>query len=310
MDLEQQGFNPERVIGDDGTGLRAAHKLIFPDVPFDYDNFHLSKLLMDTRGYFRNCHKTSITQLISAEDNMDKAKELDKPFLQSRRLGQARRHEEKFRLISQTIDTLVSWMEHDVLNMAGPTPAVRKDLYDFIVDEFEALAKHHPDRLRSLCITLRDKRDLSLAFCEVLESEFQGISEAHNCSLASIWVLCQLLRCNLDGDSYAIRSIPLQDFLGDRFDDVEDAVILALTRTERTSSMVENLNGRLRTYFCLRQDIGHGYLDLLRFFLNHKPFDKRCHPNRKGKSPAEILAGKSHPHWLELLGYKRFRRAA
>ena len=30
MDLQKQNFNPERVIGDDGTGLRAAHKLCFP----------------------------------------------------------------------------------------------------------------------------------------------------------------------------------------------------------------------------------------------------------------------------------------
>jgi len=25
-----------------------------------------------------------------------------------------------------------------------------------------------------------------------------------------------------------------------------------------------------------------------------------------GKSPAELLTGQSHPHWLELLGYTRF----
>ena len=27
-----------------------------------------------------------------------------------------------------------------------------------------------------------------------------------------------------------------------------------------------------------------------------------------GKSPAEILTGRTHPHWLELLGYTRFHR--
>jgi len=29
---------------------------------------------------------------------------------------------------------------------------------------------------------------------------------------------------------------------------------------------------------------------------------------RVGKSPAELLTGQTHPHWLELLGYTRFRR--
>jgi len=32
------------------------------------------------------------------------------------------------------------------------------------------------------------------------------------------------------------------------------------------------------------------------------------HPQRVGKSPAELLTGQSQPHWLELLGYKPFSR--
>jgi hypothetical protein len=27
-----------------------------------------------------------------------------------------------------------------------------------------------------------------------------------------------------------------------------------------------------------------------------------------GKSPAELLTGEPHPHWLEMLGYVRFSR--
>ncbi len=40
--------------------------------------------------------------------------------------------------------------------------------------------------------------------------------------------------------------------------------------TPRSSSLVENLNSRLRTYFTLRRHLGGAYLDLLRFFLNHR----------------------------------------
>ena len=31
---------------------------------------------------------------------------------------------------------------------------------------------------------------------------------------------------------------------------------------------------------------------------------------RVGKSPTQLLTGKQHPHWLELLGFDRFRRSA
>jgi hypothetical protein len=74
--------------------------------------------------------------------------------------------------------------------------------------------------------------------------------------------------------------------------------------------LVENLNSRLRNYFHLRREIGGDYLELLRFFLNHRRFLRSERPSRAGRSPAELLSGQEHEHWLELLGYTRFRRSA
>ena len=65
----------------------------------------------------------------------------------------------------------------------------------------------------------------------------------------------------------------------------------------------------LRCYFFLRRQLGPGYLDLLRFFLNHRAFSRSERPERVGKSPTELMTGRSHPHWLELLGFERFRRS-
>lgn len=64
----------------------------------------------------------------------------------------------------------------------------------------------------------------------------------------------------------------------------------------------------LRNYFFLRRHIGNDYLDLLRFFLNHRRFMRSERIERVGKSPAELLTGKQHSHWLELLGFERFSR--
>jgi hypothetical protein len=309
MDLQQQGWKPERAIGDDGNGLRAAHEMIFPEIPFDYDNFHLSKLLIETRRYFRNCYKSSLTSLILTADQMEKAKLNGNACQHSRALGEARKQENIMKHLSDTVDTLVSWIEHDVLNKMGPALSVRRELYDYIVDEFTQLEKIHPHRLKKLCVTLKDKRETALAYCDALEEKFKVIAQTHHCSVEIIWKVCELLRCDYGGDAYSIRSLPLEDILGDHYEEVEDAVILALESTERTSSMIENLNSRLRLCFNMRREIGHGYLDLLRFFLNHKPFQRSSKPHRVGKSPAEILSGKAHPHWLALLGYTPFHRA-
>ena len=122
--------------------------------------------------------------------------------------------------------------------------------------------------------------------------------------------MCKLQRCKHSSDTYAVRSLPLQDYFEYDFDEVEDAVLNALDTTERTSSMVENLHSRLRPYFSLRQEIGYDYLELLRFYLNHTPFQRSEREERKDKTPTEILTGKSHSHWLEMLGFQRFRKAA
>ena len=77
----------------------------------------------------------------------------------------------------------------------------------------------------------------------------------------------------------------------------------------RASSVVENINSRLRGYFFLRRQLGADYLELLRFFLNHRRLPRSEREERVGKRPAELLSGQEHPHWLELLGYQPFRRA-
>jgi hypothetical protein len=47
--------------------------------------------------------------------------------------------------------------------------------------------------------------------------------------------------------------------LGDKFHAVCDAVSRAMARTSRSSSLVENLNSRLRNYFTLRRHLGGLY---------------------------------------------------
>ena len=75
--------------------------------------------------------------------------------------------------------------------------------------------------------------------------------------------------------------------------------------TPRSSSLVEDLNSRLRKYFFLRHHLGAAYLGLLQFFLNHRPFMRSRRAERAGKSPKQLLTGQAHPHWLELLGFQR-----
>ncbi len=310
LDLKKQGYNPDRLFSDDADGIRSAHKYVFPDVPCDLDNFHIIRDMINMRRFFRNCLKSAITNRKTLQAKVDKALLDKKSNDYSKQLKLAKTKEAEMTYLSKSIDTLVSWMQHDVLNMPGLEPTSRDELFDFVLDELNKLAILHSHRIQSVCTSLKNQKNYLLAFVEVLDDKFQLIADEFIYPVEKIWEMCALQRCKHSGDAYAIRSLPLQEYFGYDFDTVEDAVLKALDTTERTSSMVENLHSRLRPYFYLRREIGFDYLELLRFYLNHTPFLRSAREERKDKTPAEILAGKSHPHCLEMLDFKRFKKAA
>ena len=198
-------------------------------------------------------------------------------------------------------------MHDDILSLAGPNLLQRKQLYDFIVEELDKRKTLHC-RIESVCKTLASHRDNLLAFADVLEEKFAMIAQEFDVPTFLVQQVCQLQGLNKDSCVYWQRRGPLISKLRDKFIPVEEAVKEAIDSTPRASSIVENLNSRLRNYFFLRHHIGDDYLDLLRFFLNHRCFERSRRAKRIGKSPAQLLTGNDHPHWLEMLGFTRFSR--
>jgi hypothetical protein len=106
------------------------------------------------------------------------------------------------------------------------------------------------------------------------------------------------------------RRAALQTFLVARIGQTEyerlsHCVEQSLSTIIRSSSMVENTNSRLRRFFdSARGQITQKRLNLIRFYLNHKPFERG---RRQGKSPAQLFHGDkaSSEHWLTILRAKK-----
>ncbi len=310
LDLKKQGFNPSDFYADAADGIYKACQYVYPKVPYHYDHFHVIKDLMDLRRYFRNRLKTAVSNRETIQEKL-KTKLLTENMTDySQPLMVVQQTEQTMKVLSQSVDTLVSWMQHDVLNKPGLAPMERAKLFDFILVEFKTLALQHPHRIREVCVTLENQKEFLLSFTNSLDSKFQSIADEFIFPIQKIWEMCVLQRCKHSSDTYAVRSLPLQDYFKEEFDAIEDAVLHALDTTERASSMIENLHSRISPYLFLRREIGNDYLELLRFYLNHVPFQRSEREERVNKSPAEILTGESHPHWLEMLGFQRFKQAA
>ena len=72
---------------------------------------------------------------------MNKAKRNGHANKYAKKLGLAKKYKKQMQYLSESINTLVSWMAHDVLNKAGPNATDRYILYNFILDEFRKLAE-------------------------------------------------------------------------------------------------------------------------------------------------------------------------
>ncbi|MEL7354706.1 MAG: hypothetical protein AAFN38_25090, partial [Cyanobacteria bacterium J06560_5] len=98
------------------------------------------------------------------------------------------------------------------------------------------------------------------------------IADHFEMPLGTVREVCLLHRKQATSNAYWAHWNHLHKQLACNFYGVMEAVEAALKQTPRASSLVENLNSRLRNYFFLRRRLGSSYLSLLQFFLNPSLF--------------------------------------
>ena len=314
LDLVDQGFSPEATVADAGSSLRAGQALALPDVPCRGDHFHIIRDLEALIGFLENRAYGCLETTAHCERRRDRLRRPTKrPRNKSahgaaQRLRQARAASDEAVSLADDVALLVDWLRHDILTVAGARYAERCNLYDFVVAELKARASNCPHRLEPICRALENQRDDLLAFARRLDDNLEQLTQELQIPVG----LARRLLATLSRDERDPRrwteEAALRQHLRGRFHGVQLAVASLAEETVRASSLVENLNSRLRSYFFLRRHLGSDYLALLQFYLNHRRLERSDRPSRVGKTPAELLTGQPHPHWLEMLGYKLLAR--
>ncbi len=204
---------------------------------------------------------------------------------------------------------MVYWLRIDILSLAGASWSERMELMDFVIEELKIRETKAHKAIKSLRVALSNQKDDLLAFANLLDQKLSAIARRFKVPMTLVREVCFLRKKPLSTNNYWQKWNQLHQKLSHKFWEINQAVEEALNSTPRTSSLVENLNSRLRNYFHLRKHLGSDYLELLQFFLNHRTFIESRKPERVGKSPAELMTGEKHPHWLEMLGFELFQRA-
>jgi hypothetical protein len=315
LELVDQGFAPLATVADAGLGLRAGQALALPEVSCRGDVFHMLRDLEQLVGFLENRAYDALQYAERCQRKLETARRHDgrggaKSIRSATRVSHlARGSSAEAIALADEVTLLMSWLRHDILTVAGPCYDERRELYDFVVAELKSRVPLCSHRIGPVCRHLENQRDDLLAFARALDEELEQLGQEFQIPVElPRKLLSTMARHEWDPRRWTEYAV-LQQQLRGRFHEVQCAVTELAAGTVRASSLVESLNSRLRSYFFLRRHLGPDYLALLQFFLNHRRLERSGRPERKGKTPAELLTGQPHPHWLELLGHTLFRRA-
>jgi len=309
MECQDRGLDPDATIADFGTGIRAGQKRAMPGTPCRGDVFHAEHELTPVVAFLENRAYDAITAHDKLERQKTKLQQQGRRDQRgqlaalSRKVATVAAEQTKAITLADDVAVLARWLRADVFAVSALPYTDRTALFDFIVAELQTRASPCPQRLGPVCTLLKNHRDQLLAFALQLDEDLAKLAADFAVPIAIVRDVLDLQTRDNRQPLRWQKEAALRERLRGQFYFLEQAMRDLSKRVVRASSIIENINSRLRNYFFLRRELGSGYLELLQFFLNHRRFLRSEHAERVDKSPAELLTAQPHPHWLEMLGY-------
>ena len=309
LELQDQGFAPRATVADFGSGLRAGQELAMPGLPCRGDVFHALYEITPLVTYLENRAYDTIAAHHKLAGKQANAKRQGRSTQGlATKTAAARQTQTNAVTLADDVALLARWLHYDIFAVSGLPYDDRCALFDFILAELQARTPLCPHRLAPACTFLHNHRDQLLAFARQLDQDLAELADQFAVPLFLVRELLDLQTRDQRWPARWQQEAALRQKLHHHFHPLQQAVRAVAANTVRASSVIENFNSRLRGYFFLRRHLGGDYLHLLQFFLNHRRFLRSERPERVDQSPAELLTGVRHPHWLEMLGYTRFSR--
>src|SRR5205823_931995 len=265
LELSERGFHPDATIADFAGGLRSGQAAALPDVPCRGDVFHALQTATPLVGYLEQRAYEAIATRSRLESRQAHTEHHQgrKDASLAGQLRYARAAEASALALADEVALLIGWLHHDVLAVPGPDYASRCALYDWIVAELRRREPQCSHRIRPVRSLLEKQRDAVLAFAKELDQALQLVAEEFMVPGAMIEEVRQVLSLASHRPERWQREQRLWARWGSRYGVVRAAVEELLGRVVRASSVIENLNSRLRSYFFLRRHLGEDYLTLL-----------------------------------------------
>lgn len=194
LEAMEQGFKPDYTIADGGTALRAGQKAVMGETPCHGDVFHLQQQFETVANNLSGQAMGATSRRQALEQEMIVAKQKAQGNRVSKKLTQACQTESTAIALARDVKTLLQWLNHDVLELAGPPLVERQELYDFVVAELRLREGIGGKKVRVLRKALQNQRDHILGFAQVLDDKLDEIAKRLNTPLYWVQQMCLFFR--------------------------------------------------------------------------------------------------------------------
>lgn len=313
---QRQGLDLQVVVKDAALGIEAGVREIFPDTEQRDDCFHalyeMGKLKrqLEQRAYGVI---SRVDELQTAIDKLRYRGRADKRRKLAQRLRwEQQRCSEAIELFDQFEAAQKQAVE--AMDVVDLERGILKDA-SWMQAEIQAAAAKmldmDEDKCRKVGRYINNRAPGLVLYAQQMNAELAAIASRHG--QRAMILACIMLRlisalddrrrawCRRQDRQQLIGAYAgLKQIAGPDTDTILSEVEQVFIRRYRASSAVEGFNAALRPYLYVHKGVTQGFLELFRFYYNHR---QRRWGRHKGTSAYEAMTGEAVDDWLMQLGY-------
>ena len=298
-DRKERGLELEVSINDAGAGLMAGIPQAFPNVEIQADTFHaLYDMGKEISKSERKAYK-----LINAERALEENLSGKRPREKNKaELEEIRPKVAAAVKLYDLLYILYTWLK-ELLGFSGYSMEDSMLLAEWVLQEMDELATDNPG-VRKEVSKVRKMLPSLLSFIRRLERGMEKAAKETGIPVEVFHLMYRQLAYNSGSLADIETQCKLALMLKERYNEAADAFQKLLKKIKKASSLVENLNGRIRVFIEVKRVIPPTrFFILLKVYFNTRRYKRNRCKERRGKSPLELLVGSPQPTYLEALGY-------
>lgn len=295
---KDQGLNLEVAIVDGGSGLNAGIPKAFEGIEIQADTFHAISAV----GKEVSKAERAAESAIKTEAELEKRMKGPRPQQKTKdKLEALKPKAVELIQVYDNLSILFTWLR-ELLSFSGYNLSETYDLIKFVLDEMDNISVKFPGIARETK-KVRNNLPQLLSFTTRLEKAFDNCALESGIPPNAFHMMYRQLTHSNESIGYLEIEYALWDMLKDEYNQARSMFWQELKSTKKASSMVENLNGRIRSYIEVKRVIPAGFFVLMKVYFNTRRYKRSRCPERIGKSPIELMTGKPHPDFFEVIGF-------